>query len=190
MRTGIIIAALVLVGCDGTKAPVEPDLSWAKLKDGSQVAVGPTDENTNEAKQLVRCWKSGAGFDCVSIEGDEWRTVRRSKSSALPAMIVPAGHPEGYDCDVGGTGNGYQEHIFGKHGKLTEHVAASLVGPVEASWSKDYVGRYFEANDIKPKTVWFNCHNVAKVIQAGSNAALASTSMPLALIDGEATADE
>ncbi|EZP72355.1 hypothetical protein BV96_01788 [Sphingomonas paucimobilis] len=186
----IIISAVLLSACNQNEVGKEPALAWEVMKDGSQVAIGSTDKDSSDANQIVRCWKTGSAFDCLSVSGDDWRSVRRIKAASLPHKVEPEGNPPGYDCDVGSVSSGFQEHIFGPHGRLTQNVIANLLGPMDRGWSKSYVERYFEANSVKPETVWFDCRNAARVIQNGSNAAIASTSLTLAMLDGKEEAQD
>lgn len=187
MRNLVVsILCLSATACSGSIInPIEPGLTWETLKDGSKLAVGPTDKNAIEAASLIRCWNAGGAFDCVAIQGDEWRDVRRTRPAALPTKIWGGAVPIGYDCSIGHVGSGYQEHVTGKHGRLTEHVSSGLFGPMEPSWSGTFVTRYFEANMITPETHWFDCRALAKVVQQGSTGTLGSSSVTRDLLDGK-----
>lgn len=177
-----LILCFAAAACSGTN-PIEPPLKWETLKDGSQLAIGNTEPNAREASALIRCWKVETAYDCVAIQGDEWKDVRRSAPKTLPAAIWSKKEPIGYDCTIGKVGDGYQEHITGKAGRLTQHVAVSL-GSLESSWSRDYVERYLKANAIEPETRWYDCGALTAAIQAGSNATIGSTSVSRELLDG------
>jgi hypothetical protein len=185
MRKRLLTAAILgLSGCSsGIVNPIEPPLKWETLKDGSQLAIGDTDPSAREASALIRCWKAGTAYDCVAIQGNEWKDVRRTSPKTLPTAIWGKKEPIGYDCTIGGVGDGYQEHITGKAGRLTQHVAVSL-GSLESSWSRDYVDRYLKANAIEPETLWYDCGELTVAIQAGSNATIGSTSVSRELLDG------
>lgn len=182
----MLVLCLAATACSGTNTnPIEPGLTWETLKDGSKLAVGPTDKNATEASSLIRCWKTSAAFDCVAIQGDEWKDVRRTRPADLPAKIWGGAVPIGYDCSIGRRGSGYQEHISGQHGQLTDHIVSSLSGSMEASWSQSFVSRYFDANSIKPETVWYDCRALTQVIQEGSNGTLGSSGVTRDLLDGK-----
>lgn len=182
----MLVLCFAVAACSGaTTNPIEPGLSWETLKDGSSIAVGPTDKNATEAASLIRCWKTAAAFDCVAIQGGEWKDVRRTRPAALPTKIWGAPVPIGYDCSIGHRASGYQEHISGKNGQLTDHIVSSLMGPMEASWSQSFVNRYLDGNSIKPETVWYDCRALAQVIQEGSNGTLGSSGVTRELLDGK-----
>lgn len=186
LKRSVVLLSLAASACSNEIArPIEPPLAWEKLADGSQVALGDTDPSAEEASSLLRCWTERKGYDCVAIRGGEWKDVRRTRPASLPATIWAEKTPPGYDCSIGSVGSGYQEHINAKTGKLTEHVVSGLFGPLERSWTKDYVARYLAANGIEPETLWYDCRAVTQAVQKGSNATIASSSITRALLNGE-----
>ena len=188
MRHIVVCAVLFLVvSCSpggASKRGVEPGLNWQALADGSQMAVGPTDPAGSGAGSLIRCWKIDTGYDCVAIDGNEYRDIRRTLTAELPNQIWSKTVPAGYECQVSNyLGLGYRERISNNAGQLTEHRGSNFSGNIQGSWTKDYVERYFEANSIQPETRWMNCLSMTRVIAPNSNATLGSSDVTRAVLD-------
>jgi hypothetical protein len=79
---------------------------------------------------------------------------------------------------------GYQEHISGRRGRLTEHVATSFSRDYEPSWTAAFVSGYARANGVELKSQWFDCRNLTWLLDNGSNASIATSKVDAAMLDG------
>jgi len=192
METLKLVAAVALVTLAGCMDPghpgrgVEPPLSWSLLSDGSQLAVGPLmPEGEAGSQPVVRCWPlKASGFECLAINGDQFRDVRRYLTAELPTQLWDEATPAGYECQITDyMGMGYKETIHSAAGQLQEHLTSNGFNPIEGSWSKKYVEDYWKANGIEPKTIWLNCLALTRIVAPNSNATIGTTDVTPALLD-------
>ncbi|WP_395946053.1 hypothetical protein [Brevundimonas sp.] len=188
LKLVLTIALVALSGCSPPSSEgrgIEPPLSWAILPDGSKIAVGPLlPEGTAGSQPVVRCWPQAQGFECLAINGEKFRDVRRFRASELPVRLWEEASPAGYECQITDyMGIGYKETIHGTSGQLQEHMSSNGFGTIEGSWSKKYVEDYWRANGIQPKTLWMNCLALTRIVAPNSNATIGTTDVSPSLLD-------
>lgn len=177
--SAVFALAVVVASCSAAPEP----LNWQSLPDGSSVAFSDAKAALGPA-EVVRCWPTSGAFDCLTLDGRSlWRDVFRFRAKSLPVAWSDE-QRVGYGCSVGSSLDGYQEHIYGPQGPLTDHVATSFTGDFEPGWRKDYVEQYAAKNGLQATADWFDCRALTLVLNKGSNATLGTTDVSADLLDG------
>jgi len=144
-------------------------------------------QRESEQGGIMRCWKRGAGFDCLTVYEGKWREALRQLFPALPrnlgSQLDRATAGPGYRCALSTDDSGYQEEIRGENGKLTSHVHTIL--STEPGWTGDYAESFMRDNGVHPKTLYFDCAHLQEELAKGSLATVGTTAIDFAALTGE-----
>ena len=180
----ITLLLLALTGCspdlsrDDSPTIVREPLKWSVASDGSQVGSSSFDGYRLKSADAFRCWKKRGKFDCIAVHEEDLegvpgpqRVVSRLIVDALPKDDTKA--EPGYACDQ--TWSFMTEAISSSKGKLVSNQIGGLAD--REPWTSSFVNKYLRENGLGASPPYFKCLWILQLIDDGSFATLATTSV-------------
>ena len=170
----------------GPQEAVEKEtLDWMEQPDGSILASS----DDELATQITRCFPKGPQFDCLAITATKPGMILLSREIRDDPNVFNGqddfeASQAGYSCNIymedgmaafGEDVNFYKEAISSEKGMLKKQdieLRPMFGGLKKASWSAREVNQFIEENGLTANRLWFDCGEVAQIIDNGSVASL------------------
>ena len=179
---------LLLAACNSSQAEATIDtheFDWVAQSDGSILASSEGEVDT----RITRCYPKGPQFDCLAV-------VAMNSGMILLSREVrddPSTHngrdnfetsQVGYSCSIylesgmqmiGEGVNFYKEAISSEKGRVKQQdiqLRPTFGGAGNSQWPATHVNQFIEENGLIVNNLWFDCGEIAKIIDNGSIASL------------------